>query len=120
MAQPDAGMVATAGLAPPFALSSARQDGALGVVVVIAGAQIVVAGGVLAATAGRFVGPALDFPRERAPFFPPGLRLVLPQPQPLAGTIHLLQRNHARGCPALDDEGCVRPQEGVAEVADPG
>src|SRR5260370_7345034 len=85
MAQPDAGMVATVGLASPFALFIARQDEALGVVVVIAGAQIVVAGGVLAATAGRFVGPALDFPRERAPFLPPGLRLVLPQPHPLPG-----------------------------------
>ena len=49
MPQPDAGMIAAIGLAAPFALLVARRVEALGVVVVVAGAQVVVAGGVRAA-----------------------------------------------------------------------
>ena len=120
MAQPDAGVVAAIGLASPFALLLARQDEALGIVVVIAGAQVTVAGGVLAAGRGGSVGRPLHLRAERAPFLLPRLRLVLAQPQPLAGAIHLLQRHHAIGGHALDDEGGVRPQEIVAEVVDPG
>ena len=45
---------------------------------------------------------------------------MLAQPQPLAGAVHLLERHHAVGRHALDDEGRVRPQEVVAEVVDPG
>src|SRR5229473_869244 len=56
MAQPDAGMIAAVGLASPFALFIARENEALGVVIVVAGAQVTVAGGVLAALAGRRVG----------------------------------------------------------------
>src|ERR1700693_1151431 len=110
MPSPDAGVIAAIGLAAPFALLIAGQDEALGVVIVIAGAQVIVAGGVLAALGVRRVGHLLDLRAERPPSLAPGLRLMLPQPQALAGAIHLLERHHAVGRHALDDEGRIRPQ----------
>ena len=98
-------------------------DEALGVVVVDAGAQIVVAGGDLVALGQRLVAAALDHVAERAPFLQPGLAaisLALSRAQLLAAAVDLAQRDDAIGRHALQDQRGVRPQKIVVEVVDPG
>ena len=123
MAQPDALVPDLVGVGALRLLLGAGRDEALGVVVVDAGAQIIVAGGDLAALGERVVAALLDLVAERAPFLEPGLaavRLALARAQLLAAAVDLLQRHHAVGRHAFEDEGGVRPEEIVAEVIDPG
>src|SRR6185503_3562683 len=89
-AQADAGVPAMIGFFGLRSLFRARRDEALGVVVIDAGAQIVVAGGDLVALGHRRVGAALELRAHRAPLFLPGLRIALAPAQPLADAVDLL------------------------------
>ena len=123
MAQPDALVPDLVGVRALGFLLGARRDETLGVVMIDAGADIIVAGGHLAASGQRRVALFFDLVAERAPLFEPRLatiRLALPRAQLLAGAIHLLERYRAVGRHALEDEGRVRPQKVVAEMVDPG
>ena len=123
MAQPDALVPDLVGVRALRLLLRARLDEALGVVVVDAGAQVVVARGDLAALRERLVAALLDHVAERAPLLEPGLAavgLALACAQLLAGAVHFFQRDDAIGRHALENERGVRPQEVVAEVIDPG
>ena len=96
MAQPDALVPDLVGVRALRLLLRARRDEALGVVVIDAGAQIIVAGGDLAALRQRRVALLLDLVAERAPFLEPGLAavgLALARAQLLAGAVHLLERD---------------------------
>ena len=76
MAQPDALVPDLVGVRALRLLLRARRDEALGVVVIDAGAQVIVAGGDLAALGQRLVAALLDLVAERAPFLEPGLAAV--------------------------------------------
>ena len=97
----------------------ARRDEALGVIVINAGAQIVIAGGDLAALGQRRIGAALELRTHRAPFFAPGLRIALPHPKTLTDAVDLVERDHTIGRHALQDQGCIRPEKVIAEMIDP-
>src|SRR5262249_16907547 len=100
-------------------LFRARRDETLGVVVIDAGAQIVVAGADLVALGQRRIGAALELRTHRAPLFLPGLRIALPRPQPLTDAVDLLERDHTIGRHALQDQRCIGPKKVVAEMIDP-
>ena len=117
--QPDAGVIAAEGALAGSALLGAGPQKALGVVEIIAGAQIIVARRVLVAGLLGLDRLALDERPHGAPFLEPRVRLVLAKLQPLAHAVHLLQRHDAVGRHALDDESRVRPQKVVAEMVDP-
>ena len=122
MAQPDALVPDLVGVRALRALFRAGRDETLGVVVIDAGAQVIVARGNLAAPGERGVALFLDLVAERAPLLEPGLaavRFALARAQLFAGAVHLLERDHAVGRHALEDQGRVRPQEIVAEMVDP-
>src|SRR5436190_23008939 len=98
MAKPDALMPDLVGVGALRARLGAGRDEALGVVVIDAGAEIIVPGGDLAAFGRGFVAALLDLIAERAPLLEPGLAaigLALAGAQLFAGAIHLLQRNDA-------------------------
>ena len=123
LAQPDALVPDLIGVRALRLLLRPGHDEALGIVVIDAGAQVIVAGGDLVALGERVVAALLDLVAERAPFLEPGLaaiRLVPARAQPLAGAIHLLERNHAIGRHALQNQGRVRPEKIIAEMVDPG
>ncbi len=123
LAQLDARVPDLVGVRALRLLGRAGLDEALGVVVIDAGAQIIVAGGDLVAVRQRRVTALLDLVAKRAPLLEPCLAAVgfaLPRAQLLAGAIHLLERHDAVGRHALEDEGRVRPQKVIAEVVDPG
>jgi hypothetical protein len=101
----------------------AGRDEPLGVVVVDAGAEKIVAGGDLAVSGERLLAAPLDLIAECAPFLEPGfaaVRLALAGAEFLAGAIHFFQRDDAVGRHAFEDEGGVRPEKIIAEVIDPG
>ena len=123
MAQPDALVPDLVGVRALRLLLGPGRDEALGVVVVDAGAQVIVAGGDLAAFGQRVVAALLDQVAERAPFLEPGLAavgLALAGAQLLAARSISSSDDDAIGRHALEDEGGVRPEEVVAEVIDPG
>ena len=76
MAQPDALVPDLVGVRALRLLLRARIDEALGVVVIDAGAQIIVAGGDLVAFGQRLVAALLDLIAECAPFLEPGLAAI--------------------------------------------
>ncbi len=61
--------------------SGLGRDEALGVVVIDAGAEVIVAGGDLAALGQRLVAALLDLIAERAPFLEPGLAAIRLRPR---------------------------------------
>jgi hypothetical protein len=100
-------------------LFRARRDEALGVVVIDAGTQIVVAGADLVSLGHRRFAAALELRAHHAPLFLPGLRIALVPAQPLANAVDLLKRNHAIGRHALQDQRCVGPKKVISEMIDP-
>jgi hypothetical protein len=123
MTEPDALVPDLVSMGALRALLWAGRDEALGVVVVDAGAEIIVTGGDVAALGECLVAALLDQIAKRAPFLEPGLAaigLAFAGAELFAGAIHLLQRDDAIGRHALEDEGGVRPEKVIGEVIDPG
>ena len=122
LAQPDALVPDFIGEGALRLFLRAGHDEALGVVVIDAGAQVIVAGGDLVILGERVVAALLDLIAERAPFLEPGLaavRFVPARAQFLAGAIDLFERDHAVRRHALEDQDRVRPEKIIAEVIDP-
>src|SRR5262245_3288190 len=112
-------MPAMIGFSGMLSLFRARRDEAFGVVVIDAGAQIVVAGADLVALGQRRIGAALELRAHRAPLFVPRIRIALPHPEPFTNAIDLLERDHAIGRHALQDQGCIGPKKVIVEMIDP-
>src|SRR5438105_14791195 len=119
MPQANPRVPAAIGLLRPALLLRPGRNEALGVVVIMTGAKVVIAGAVLMAFRRGFLGAPLDEVAEGAPLLRPGVRLVLARAQPLADAVDFLERHHAVRPHALDDERGVRPEKVVAEVIDP-
>src|SRR5262245_21933987 len=100
-------------------LFRARRDETLGVVVIDAGAQIVVAGADLVPLGKRRIAAALELRAHRAPLLVPGLRIVLAHPEPLTNTVDLFERDDAIRRHALQNQRCIGPKKVFFEMIDP-
>jgi len=100
----------------------ARCDEALGVVMIDASAQVIVASGDLVALGECLVASFLDQVTDGAPLFFPGFAAIgfrRARAQPLASTVDLLERDHAIGRHPLQDQSRIRPEKIIAEMIDP-
>src|SRR5262249_43518279 len=100
-------------------LFRARRDETLGVIVIDASAQIVIAGGDLVVFGECCIGAAFELRAHCTPLFAPGLRIGLPPPKLLADTVDLLERDHAIGRHALQDQSYIGPKKVIAKMVDP-
>src|SRR4029077_12896313 len=55
----------------------------------------------------------------RAPLFVPRIRIALSHPESLTDAVDLLERDHAIGRHALQDQRCIGPKKVIAEMVDP-
>ena len=115
--QADAGMPAMIRFSGLRSLFRARRDETLGVVVINAGAQIVVAGADLVALRQRRIGAALELRAHRAPLF---------SARPSDSFLGAPSVSHRRGRSprarpairrhALQDQRCIGPKKVIAEI----
>ena len=110
---------AAVGIASHGDLDFARRNETFTGVVIIAGTQVIVAGGAVMATRRFGIGGFFDLRRHRTPHLLPGPGFALPALQRFGNAVDLVHRHYAVGRHALARQCGVGPQEIAGEMVNP-